>query len=75
MKHPTRPAANEGIAAMEAAPLIIAGLGASASCAVTIIIIITTNIAMHSNLNAAPAILRGGYFTDHKLPTTISAPL
>ncbi|GLJ05316.1 hypothetical protein SUGI_0015860 [Cryptomeria japonica] len=67
MKDPMRPTAKEGITAMEAAPVIIAGLGASASCAFTIITIITTNTAMHSNLTDAPAILSDGNFPDQQI--------
>ncbi|GLJ05313.1 hypothetical protein SUGI_0015830 [Cryptomeria japonica] len=66
MKEPIRPAARDGLNAMEAAPVTIDGLGASASFALTIIIIIiiiiiTTKIDMNLNFCAAPAIL-----TDHK---------
>ena len=53
-----RPAAKDGIFAMElAAPVIADGLGASASCAIALTIINTRNTAVHSNLNAAPAII------------------
>ncbi|GLJ05318.1 hypothetical protein SUGI_0015930 [Cryptomeria japonica] len=62
MKDPMRPTAKGGVIAMEAAPVIIDGLGASSSCALTAIIIIdiTINSATHLIFSAAPAILSDG---------------
>ncbi|GLJ05312.1 hypothetical protein SUGI_0015820 [Cryptomeria japonica] len=57
MKDPTRPAATDGVNAMEAAPLIIDGLGTSASSALTTIPIIVTIITTKIDI-----------LTDHKLP-------